>query len=161
MANQFILKVNDTYQFKSTTEEVDQLDIVSKSKNQFQLIKGNQTYHIESVNEDFSNKNYQIIVNGNKYQVAISDELDVLIDQLGLTLSDKKLEKDIKAPMPGLILDILVKEGQEVKEGDSLLVLEAMKMENMLLAPADAVIKAIHVNKTDPVEKKQLLIEMV
>ncbi len=62
--------------------------------------------------------------------------------------------------MPGLILEISVSEGQEVKEGDALLVLEAMKMENVLTAPKDGVIQAITVKKGDAVEKKQLLIEM-
>ena len=67
---------------------------------------------------------------------------------------------DIKAPMPGLILEVNVKEGDEVKEGDYLLVLEAMKMENALTAPRDAVIKSISVEKGQTVEKNQLLIEM-
>jgi biotin carboxyl carrier protein len=160
MANNYHLKVNEKYQFTSTAAVVKELDVISKGQNQFQQIEKDQNFDIEIIKEDFKSKKYQIKVNGNKYTVAISDELDLLIKELGLTLNDQKKEKDIKAPMPGLILDILVKEGQEVKEGDPLLVLEAMKMENMLLAPADAVVKTIHVNKTDPVEKKQLLIEM-
>jgi biotin carboxyl carrier protein len=160
MAKNYILKVNDNYQFESTENVVKELDIISKGKNQFQLIKGDQTFDIKTLEEDFSKKQYQLSVNGNKYTIAISDDLDVLIEKLGLTLNDKQKEKDIKAPMPGLILEILIKEGQAVKEGDSLLILEAMKMENMLLAPSDGIVKAIHVSKTDPVEKKQLLVEM-
>ena len=65
----------------------------------------------------------------------------------------------IKAPMPGLILEINVKVGQEVKEDEPLLILEAMKMENIITSPRDGIIKSISVNKTDAVEKNQLLIE--
>ncbi|MDX1317201.1 MAG: acetyl-CoA carboxylase biotin carboxyl carrier protein subunit, partial [Xanthomarina gelatinilytica] len=70
-----------------------------------------------------------------------------------------KKVNEIKAPMPGLILDIHVKEGQEVKEDDALLILEAMKMENVLTSPRDGIIKSISVSKNDTVDKNQLLIE--
>jgi biotin carboxyl carrier protein len=61
--------------------------------------------------------------------------------------------------MPGLILDINVKIGQKVKEDDPLLILEAMKMENVLTSPRDGIIKSISVSKGDAVNKNQLLIE--
>ncbi|MCL4126550.1 UNVERIFIED_CONTAM: hypothetical protein GTU68_064554 [Idotea baltica] len=61
--------------------------------------------------------------------------------------------------MPGLILEINIAVGQEVKENDSLLILEAMKMENILTSPRDGIIKSISVSKGDAVEKNQLLIE--
>ena len=65
---------------------------------------------------------------------------------------------EIKAPMPGLVVRITVEEGAEVKKGDSLLVLEAMKMENVIKAPGDAVVGKIKVNAGQAVEKNQLLI---
>lgn len=61
--------------------------------------------------------------------------------------------------MPGLILDILVEEGQEVNEEDQLVILEAMKMENVITSPRNGVIKKIGVSKGDAVDKKQMLIE--
>ncbi len=61
--------------------------------------------------------------------------------------------------MPGLLLDIKVQEGQEVQKGEILLILEAMKMENVIKAPTDARIKHIKVQKGQTVEKNQLLIE--
>ena len=67
---------------------------------------------------------------------------------------------DLKAPMPGLVLDILVSEGQTIQKGDNLLVLEAMKMENNLKATNDAVVKKIKVSKGDKVEKNTVLIEL-
>ena len=62
--------------------------------------------------------------------------------------------------MPGLILEVNVEKGSQVKEGDFLLVLEAMKMENTITAPREGVVKSIQINKGETVEKNQLLIEM-
>jgi len=67
---------------------------------------------------------------------------------------------DLKAPMPGLVLDVLVKEGQQIKKGENLLVLEAMKMENNLKALSDAVVKKVNVGKGARVEKNEILIEL-
>jgi biotin carboxyl carrier protein len=64
---------------------------------------------------------------------------------------------EIKAPMPGLVLRILASEGEEVQKGGNLLVLEAMKMENIIKAPADVIIKSVKVNPGDKVEKNQVM----
>ncbi|MBY0435500.1 MAG: acetyl-CoA carboxylase biotin carboxyl carrier protein subunit, partial [Cyclobacteriaceae bacterium] len=65
----------------------------------------------------------------------------------------------VKAPMPGLIIDLRVNAGDTVKTGDPLLVLEAMKMENIIKAPGDGTVKQVKIKKGDSVEKGQLLIE--
>jgi biotin carboxyl carrier protein len=78
---------------------------------------------------------------------------------MGFDISSSKMIDEIKAPMPGLILEINVKVGQEVKENDALLILEAMKMENVLTSPRSGFIKSISAKKSDSVEKNQLLIE--
>jgi len=62
--------------------------------------------------------------------------------------------------MPGFILDINIKEGQEVKEGDTLLILEAMKMENAITSPNKGVVKSVNIKKGETVEKGQLMIEL-
>jgi biotin carboxyl carrier protein len=112
------------------------------------------------IKSDFLNRTYTVKINSNLYKVEISNELDVLIKDMGLSLAASKVINDVKAPMPGMILDIMVSEGQEVKEGDNLLVLEAMKMENTILAPRDAVIKSISIAKGKTVTKNEVLIEM-
>ena len=70
-----------------------------------------------------------------------------------------KVVKEVKAPMPGLVVSVIATKGQEVKEGDSLLILEAMKMENVLKSPVDGVIKNIKIEETNTVEKNEILIE--
>ncbi|MNR65826.1 2-oxoglutarate carboxylase large subunit [compost metagenome] len=67
--------------------------------------------------------------------------------------------KEIKAPMPGLVLNVMVQEGQEVGKGDNLLVLEAMKMENIIKSPDSGIVKKILITKGDKVEKNEVLIQ--
>ena len=78
---------------------------------------------------------------------------------MGLDNLAVKKVNDVKAPMPGMVLNILVKEGDEVKKGDALIILEAMKMENILKSPSDGHIKKIAINKGVAVEKNQILIQ--
>lgn len=78
---------------------------------------------------------------------------------MGLSLGNASVEDEVLAPMPGIILEVNVADGDEVKQGDYLCVLEAMKMENALTAPRDAVIKAVNIAKGDTVDKGKLLIE--
>ena len=78
---------------------------------------------------------------------------------MGFSTGSTKNVDAIHAPMPGLILEINVSIGQTVKEEDPLLILEAMKMENVIASPRTGTIKSISINKGEAVEKKQLLIE--
>ena len=66
----------------------------------------------------------------------------------------------IKAPMPGTILNILVKPGQKVAKGDTLLILEAMKMENEIVSPRDAVVDGVSVNKGESVDSGTPLVSL-
>ena len=72
--------------------------------------------------------------------------------------NNKKKLKDLKAPMPGLVLDIMVKEGEEVTEGQELIVLEAMKMENAIKSPQDGKIKKIAIKNQDKIDKNHTLL---
>jgi biotin carboxyl carrier protein len=158
MSKTYKIKVNDSYEMDLDAGIA--IDYLKKGNKRYHIIENNQSYNVQIVTTDFKDKSYQIKVNGNLYKVAINDELDQLIKDLGLTVGNKQKDSNVKAPMPGLILDIQVSDGQEVKEGDALLVLEAMKMENLLVAPKDGIIKSIKVTKGEAVDKKQLLIEM-
>ena len=153
-------KVNGEFEFEFNQEDIDRLDSLSATSNQLHVLHDHKSLNLKLEKEDFNNQNYQVKVNSNIYDVQISNDLDVLIKEMGLSLAAGSLVNNIKAPMPGLILDVNVEEGQEVKEGDTLLILEAMKMENALTAPRDAVIKSIPVSKGNTVAKNELLIEM-
>ena len=119
----------------------------------------NQSFNILLLKAFPEEKKLVLKINGKRVEVSVKDKFDLLLEQLGMDkLSHKKIDS-IKAPMPGLVLDVLVSEGQAVKKGDTLLILEAMKMENALKSPADGVIKKVAVSKGMAVEKNQLLIE--
>ncbi|MCP9200017.1 acetyl-CoA carboxylase biotin carboxyl carrier protein subunit [Gramella sp. GC03-9] len=160
MDNKYKVKVNGNFEFEFTREEIEALDTQKVSKNKYHLLKEHRSFTAEIFKPEFLKRNYEIKINSNLYSVKINNELDQLISEMGLSLGSSQQVNDIKAPMPGLILEVNVKEGDEVKEGDYLLVLEAMKMENTLTAPRDGVVKSVSVEKKDTVEKNQLLIEM-
>ena len=115
---------------------------------------------IELLGNDFINRNYTVKVNGNTYKIKVETHLDQLIKEMGLSLGKVSVEDEIHAPMPGIILEVNVSEGDEVKKGDFLCVLEAMKMENTLTAPRDGVVKLVNISKGETVDKGILLIEL-
>ncbi|MDP5097584.1 MAG: acetyl-CoA carboxylase biotin carboxyl carrier protein subunit, partial [Flavobacterium sp.] len=142
MSNTYKLSVNHANTYDLTESDLKNLDAVSVEKDKFHVLKNHIPYKAEIVSADFLSKKYTIRVNNNIYEVAIEDALDILIKSMGI---ERGRTKAIKAPMPGLILEINVEVGQTVKENDSLLILEAMKMENSFLSPRDGVIKSIAV----------------
>ena len=159
MSNKYKVKVNDNFEFDVDSNDVSKIDASKISNNLFHVLDNNKSHKINIIKTDFYNKKYTLEVNNNKYDVAINDELDLLIKKMGLNKSSNQIVNELKAPMPGIVLNIEVKVGDTVKEDENLLVLEAMKMENMLTAPKDVVIKEIHVKKGDTVEKNKILIE--
>ena len=153
------IKVNNSNSFDISKEDLDKLDAIETTKNQFHVLQNNSSTKVSVLNSDFNKKHYTVKVNNNTYDVDINDDLDQLIEALGFEIGATKQVNDIKAPMPGLILEINVSEGQEVKEDDALLILEAMKMENVITSPRAGVIKSIKVNQGETVDKNLLLIE--
>jgi biotin carboxyl carrier protein len=159
MSKVFKTSVNNTFDFEISNEDISNLDVVKTSDTKFHVLYENKSYEAEISKANFNSKSYEIKINNNTYHVNIFNELDLLIKKMGFTHGKTKNINSIKAPMPGLILDISVTIGQEVKENDTLLILEAMKMENSITSPRDGVIKTISVTKNDTVKKNQLLIE--
>jgi biotin carboxyl carrier protein len=135
------------------------LHFVKTEPNKYSAIYNNQPYAIEVLNMNMDDATCQIKINNQVVDIQTKDEMAILLDKLGFSKGISKKANDLKAPMPGLLLKLLVQEGQEVKKGDSLLVLEAMKMENVLKASNDLVIKKINFKTGQTVEKGQLLIE--
>ena len=159
MSTNYKLLVNNSASFEVTENDLQKLDAVKVDEAKFHVLKDNKPYKAEIVSADFLSKKYTVKVNNNTYDVAISDALDELIKSMGIERGKTKVVNAIKAPMPGLILEISVEVGQSVKENDPLLILEAMKMENSFLSPRAGIIKSISASKGDAVEKGQLLIE--
>lgn len=134
------------------------LDILklNNGKN-YHLIYKEHSYFFEIVNYDTETKTYTIAFNGNNYQIGIKDKFDQLLHSMGLDKLVAAKVNDVKAPMPGLVLSTKVQIGDNVKKGDALLILEAMKMENIIKAPSDGIIKAVLVTEKQAVDKGQVL----
>ncbi len=105
-----------------------------------------------------ADKILKIVLEGKTHTLKIKDKYDHLLSQLGLSGMSTKKINELKSPMPGLVVEVLAKEGDSVKKGSPLVILEAMKMENVLKAVADVVIKKINVEKGVAVEKNQVLV---
>jgi biotin carboxyl carrier protein len=134
-------------------------DIVEVSNGYFHILINRKSFRAEVVRADPGTKSFALKINGKIYSVTLKDKFDLLLEKMGMNNGSAGKANHIKAPMPGLIVDLRVKEGDTVMPGDALLILEAMKMENMIKASAQSVVKSVKVKKGDSVEKNQVLIE--
>lgn len=138
-----------------TIVDFDYRSIKNRHSN---VIYKNKSFNVEILEQDRINKTLELKVNGTTYHVEMEDQYDQLLKKLGMDYSSSNKVKDLKAPMPGLVLKVLIEQGKEVAKGDNLLVLEAMKMENMIKSPTDGIVKKIAIKQGDKVEKNELLI---
>ncbi|WP_420602297.1 biotin/lipoyl-containing protein [Flagellimonas sp.] len=159
MENSYVIKVDESFDFQLSGEDISKLDILKTGNSTFHLLKNGTSYKVEISNADFNGRLYTIKVNGSEFQTSIGTPLHELIKKMGFASNGTKNIDSVSAPMPGLILDISVEEGQEVTEDQQLLVLEAMKMENIITSPRKGVVKKVAVKQGDAVDKKQLLIQ--
>ena len=134
-------------------------DLLALDNNSFHIIKDNQSYRATVVNINHEEKTMLINVNGNDYEIGIKDKYDLLLQQMGISSKSSAQINNFKAPMPGLIREVMATVGAEVNKGDILLILEAMKMENALKSPRDGKVKKINISTGNAVEKGQILLE--
>lgn len=134
-------------------------DLVQTGDLEYHLLYKGRSFNIQVVKNNHAEKTLTLRVNSEKVEIRLADKYDQLLHQLGMDQSTSRKVNDVKAPMPGMVLNILVGEGEQVKKGDALLVLEAMKMENILKSPCDGTVKRIAASKGSPVEKNQILIQ--
>lgn len=142
--------------FELSSDQLNSLDFNQISENQYQIIENEKVFHVEVVG--LEGKEVSLRINGREETVLIKDELDMLVDKMGLSAVVAERADKVEAPMPGLVLKLMVEPGDAVVEGQGLLILEAMKMENVIKAPADAVVKSVEVEVGEAVEKKKVII---
>ncbi len=155
----YIVKVNG-FEFSFNKDTVDKTDLFKRSLTEYHVIKDHRSVKAKLISTDIHAKKATIEIEGVLFEVEIKDELDQMLEKMGFgTVSNKQI-KEVKAPMPGLVLEIAVTEGQEVQEGEKILILVAMKMENSIMIHTKAKIKRIAVKAGQAVEKGQLLVEL-
>jgi len=154
----FKLKVNDSQEFEIDNDDAFNWDVQDLGGGRFSILKDNKSYLAQIIEVDRDEKKVRLSINGQSYSVDVKTKMDLLLEKLGMSDMAEGKIKDVKAPMPGLVLDLRVKPGQEISKGDPLMVLEAMKMENVIKASGEGTVASIEVKKGDAVEKGQLLI---
>ncbi|AFN75794.1 biotin carboxyl carrier protein [Melioribacter roseus P3M-2] len=133
-------------------------EFYGKNENEFLLRTGRKVYNIVSGKSEGSAFTYNI--GGNLYRLRLYTALQHIIQSGRESRQIKEKHSEIKAPMPGLIVKLHVQQGSVVKKGQSLLVLEAMKMENEIQSPRDGKIKEVRIKSGTSVEKNEILIVM-
>lgn len=133
-------------------------DVRQTGPGLYSVMHNGRSHNVLVQKEDMENGTVRMRIGGGTYTVAMEDERSRLVQLLGLDKVKGAVLKELKAPMPGLVLKVLVKEGDTVKKNDPLLILEAMKMENVIKCTADAVVKKVHAQERSAVEKGQLLL---
>ena len=162
------IKVNNQFNFETELDndvvilngKALNIDWINIKDGKFHFIKDKKSYSAEVVETNEAEKQFKIKVNNHQYFLEIKDRYDELLKNLGLDNLNTQKIKEIKAPMPGLVLKILVKEGDIIKKGENLLILEAMKMENMIKAPSDLIVKKISVKIGEKLEKNQIILSL-
>ena len=124
----------------------------------FHIIFNNKSYVLKLISSNKDSNNYYVSINNKTFNVEISDAKNKFSKIIGLKLSDDNKKLDITSPMPGLVIDVLVNVNETVEKNQSLIILEAMKMENVIKSPVQAKIKSIMVKKGDNVNKNEVLI---
>ena len=160
------LTVNDKITFPVAQEDGSMLinDTVAEWDASWQpnglvsVLYNGKSYTAIVENVDRKNKEVSLRINGQLYKTMIKEPIDQLLSNMGMDMKAMAKAEPIKAPMPGMVLKILVSPGQQINKGDGLVILEAMKMENIIKSPADVIVKTIKIKAGDKVEKGQVLI---
>ena len=132
-------------------------DSLKKESNTWHILVENISYRVSLLKVNTEENEVLLSVNGKKAKVKITSEIESLLKKMGMAGAGTRKAAFINAPMPGMIYSLRVNEGDTVKKGDPVLILEAMKMENVIKSPSDGTIKKIHVKPGNSVEKGQLL----
>jgi biotin carboxyl carrier protein len=147
-ASQYTFQLIDADNITLNDSEVNNQMILDNNKSKLVSVKG--------VNHEL--KRYQIQIDGRIYHVQISDEVDQQILTMNLKSKRSNQLKELRAPMPGLVRQVNVQAGDQVDAGDSLFILEAMKMENLLKSPVNGKVSDVFVKPGESVEKNQILL---
>ena len=154
---EFIPNAKTPLQGKLNNEKFE-IEIIKEKNNELLISRDGKKHLARLLAIDSKNKTITLKIDGDRFEVKLTDEHDTLLQSLGMDAASTKKVNELKAPMPGVVVDVLVSIGDVVVKEDPLVVLEAMKMENMLKSPADGVVSAINIKKGDTVEKNRVLV---
>ena len=140
------------------SSEKFEIEVIKQNDKELLISRDGKKHIARLLAIDSENKTVTIKIDGDRFEVKLTDEYDALLQSLGMDAASTKKVNELKAPMPGVVVDIIVSVGDSVVKDDPLVVLEAMKMENMLKSPSDGIISSINIKKGDTVEKNRVLV---
>ena len=152
--------INKEQKIPLSTDRLNNIRVLDRTDDLITFSYLNRTFQARVWHADYQNKLYKINIDGFLFEIQLEDHLDATIQTLGLSQKLIVHVDAIKAPMPGMVLKILVKEGQQIRMHEKLLILEAMKMENILQSSGEGTIRKILINQGDKVDKGQILIKL-
>lgn len=147
----------DQHSLKINGQAVD-WSMEQTGPGRYSVIYDHKSYIVLLNSRDGGSGNPVFRIRGVNYEVKLADPVEQTLQGMGIAPKVAGKLNEIRAPMPGLVLKIQVSIGQKVKKGESLLILEAMKMENLFKSPSDGTIQEIRVKEGLPVEKGGILI---
>lgn len=153
----FLLDVNAS-QYTFQLIDADNITLNDSEVNNQMILDNNKSKLVSVKGMDHELKRYQIQIDGRIYHVQISDAVDQQILTMNLKSKRSNQLKELRAPMPGLVRQVNVQAGDQVDAGDSLFILEAMKMENLLKSPVNGKVSDVFVKPGESVEKNQILL---
>jgi len=153
--------LNSVIQLDLSQKDLDKFKVleINHSKKEIILSNDSKIFECKILKENSIDQSYIVKINGEISTIRLIKQVEKTIENMGIQNGSQKNINILKAPMPGLILDVIVKESDLVKKGDPLIILEAMKMENILLSPLDGIVKEVKVNPQQTVEKNNILIK--
>jgi len=150
--------VNDQFEFDLDSGKFKDISIVADGDRIFARVNG-VNHLMKLVASHRNNKRYELEIKNRIYYVKLENNLDQMINSMGLKGKRTHAVSELKSPMPGLVFKILKTEGDEVHTGETILILEAMKMENSIKSPGDGRIKSIPVKEGQAIEKGGVLVQ--
>jgi biotin carboxyl carrier protein len=141
-------------------DEVSDLDLSTYESGRYHLLHQHKSHRIEVIDVCLVSKRVVLDFDGSRQEITIKDDVDLLVEEMGFEIGDHSTGGDVYAPMPGLVLEVLVEPGQAIEEGTPLLILEAMKMENVIKSTGENTVASIDCQTGAAVEKGQLLLSM-
>ena len=162
--NEFIVTINEKKKLVNILN--DETLKIDKKKYKYEISHiNNNTYllkcgnnYFEIIADKVNNEHFSVLLNGYNFDAIVRTALqEKAIHLLEKTKTSTHFQVVVKAPMPGMILKVKKQEGDKILRGDSIMILEAMKMENDLRAPASGTITGISVEEGKAVEKGSIL----
>lgn len=154
----FEVNIDDDSSFATVNGKEMPYELIVQANGRVLFRTGTKLHIIDNI--EVEKQTISFSIDGKFVKTVVKDDQELLLERLGFSTEELASAGLLEAPMPGKILELLVNEGDEVEEGQPVVILEAMKMENELKAPAAGTVATIVVAENDNVEKNQTILEI-